>query len=293
MTEDRPRVAIVGAGAVARALGRLMVSGGERVVALAGRDPATAESAAAFIGSMVRAVRISAVPALCDRVLIAVSDSAISDVAVALTRERMRTGIALHTCGALGAEALGPLKRAGVDCGVLHPLQTVMNGEEGVDGLIGAPFGISGDRPALAWAQQIVAELRGRAFEIAAGRTAYYHAGAVMASNAVAAVLDAALALLREAGIEEPEALAALAPLARTSIDNSLRRGPLTAVTGPVVRGDATTVAAHMAAVETAGGSVAALYRATACHLLQMARRRGLSAVRVDGIESVLGARQP
>ena len=77
----------------------------------------------------------------------------------------------------------------------------------------------------------------------------------------------------------------AIAPLARTSVDNVLASGPQAALTGPVARGDAATVAAHMRALEDVDPTVARLYEAAAAHLLTLAGQRGLPADRVRAIE--------
>ena len=41
-----------------------------------------------------------------------------------------------------------------------------------------------------------------------------------------------------------------LAPLMRHSLDNALSMGPASALTGPIARGDAATVAAHLAVLD-------------------------------------------
>jgi predicted short-subunit dehydrogenase-like oxidoreductase (DUF2520 family) len=63
--------------------------------------------------------------------------------------------------------------------------------------------------------------------------------------------------LLRTAGVAEPARL--LAPLLSASLDNALRFGDA-GLTGPVARGDAATVAAHVAALDasTPASAVAA-----------------------------------
>jgi len=281
-------IAIVGAGAVAQALGRLLLSRRQDVVALASRSRAHAEQAAAFIGPSVRPVACPDVPGVATHVLIAVADEAVTPVADALAAAGMRTGVALHTCGAKGPAALAPLARAGVECGVLHPLQTVTTPEQGTRSLPGVSFGICGDPMALAWAEELVAILSGRPLRVEADRMSFYHAGAVMAGNASIAVLDAAVALMAHAGIEPGTALAALGPLARTSVDNALGGGPVAALTGPIARGDAATVAAHMNAMREVPGSVKDLYQAASRHLMGMARQRGLSEAKLDAIEALV-----
>src|SRR5262245_39581991 len=124
MTERPAPIGIVGAGAVAQALGRCLHGCGQPVFGVASRSREHAEAAARFIGAGVRAVDVSELPANVSRVLVAVRDEGIQPVAELLARSGMSGGIALHTCGAAGSDALKPLQNAGVACGVLHPLQT-------------------------------------------------------------------------------------------------------------------------------------------------------------------------
>jgi predicted short-subunit dehydrogenase-like oxidoreductase (DUF2520 family) len=112
-----------------------------------------------------------------------------------------------------------------------------------------------------------------------------------MASNALVAALDAAVILLAHAGIERQAALQAVGPLARTTLDNVLDRGPQAALTGPIVRGDAATVAAHREALRDVDPTVAKLYEAAAGRLLQLAKQRGLSEAGVRAVELALDKR--
>ena len=303
-----------------------MAASGEPIVALASRTRSRAEQAARFINGRgelgaspagpyetrpapldtgrvlldlpsVAVVDIAQVPQLATRVLIAVSDRAIEPVAEALASAGMRSGAALHTCGARGPDALRALGIKGVACGMLHPLQTIMTPEQGVHSFAEATFGLSGDGEATLWADEIVEMVRvvtggePRSLRIDADRLSYYHASAVMGSNALMAVLDAAMILLAHAGVCRDDALRAIGPLARTSLQNALASGPQAALTGPVVRGDAATVAAHTEALRSVEPTVAKLYEASAMHLLQLARQRGLSDASVRAVELVLDHR--
>ena len=289
--QESPRpMAIIGAGTVAQALGRCLHTHREPVIALASRTQASAERAAAFVGSSVQAVTCSAIPRLTNRVIIAVADEGIAPVAKALAAAEM-TGIVLHTSGASGLAPLAALREAGVACGVLHPLQTVVSPEHGASQFDGVAFGVAGDREAVDWAEAIVAILNGDVLRLSADNLPSYHAGAVMASNALIAAIDAALVLMRQAGVEPERALRAIGPLSRASVENTLRLGPQAALTGPVVRGDTATVAAHVAAVDRAPTSVAALYRATAQHLLSLAREQELPPTTLRALAQMLECR--
>jgi predicted short-subunit dehydrogenase-like oxidoreductase (DUF2520 family) len=294
VADTRLSVAIVGSGAVARALGRLMVRGGEPVVALASRNRSHAEDAVRFIDGSAGAIQVVEyrdVPHMASRILIAVSDRAIEPIAESVAAAGMRGGVALHTCGAKGPEALAALRAVGVACGMLHPMQTIISGEQGAASLGEATFGLSGDPGAVEWAEHLVritTQGRGQALHIDPRGLRYYHAAAVMASNALVAALDAAVILLGRAGVERDAALRAIGPLARTSVDNAITRGPQAAVTGPVVRGDAATVAAHRDALRDVDPTVATLYEAAAAHLLELAKQRGLSEASVRALEVVI-----
>ncbi|MCW5981705.1 MAG: DUF2520 domain-containing protein [Bryobacteraceae bacterium] len=281
-------VAIAGGGRVGQALGRLLAERGTPVAAVACRSAAHAEQAAAFIGAGCAPAGYGELSAWAERTLIAVPDDAIEDVAARIAAGGMRRGLALHTSGALGHEALEPLARQGVHCGGLHPLQTVPSPSQGLAALRGAFFAVGGDEPAAKWAEDIAGALGGHAFRIAPGARPLYHAAAVMASNYLVALVDAATSLMERAGVAPDRALPALAPLVEASARNALALGPEKALTGPIRRGDAATVMRHLAALADAPPSVRKLYRAAGAHAVHLARRGGLEESKADALENLL-----
>jgi predicted short-subunit dehydrogenase-like oxidoreductase (DUF2520 family) len=175
-----------------QALGHLLRQRGESIAAVASRSPEHAALAAAFVGGGAKAASYAEIPQHAARVLIAVRDDAIGDVARVLAGSGMHRGTALHTSGARGPEALAALA-AGVACGTLHPLQTVANPEEGVRVLPGVAFAIDGAREATAWAERLVGLLDGLTLHVPAASRPLYHAAAVMASNCVTALMSTLL----------------------------------------------------------------------------------------------------
>lgn len=288
MNSVERRTAIVGTGRVAQAFGRLLAEAGRPPVAVGGRTPAHAERAASFIGPRVKALRIRDVPTVADSVVIAVSDQAVGAAADELALNIIPVKLALHTSGAYGPELLSVLTERGAACGVLHPLQTIADRSRGVGALRGASYGIGGDDAAVEWAQEMVAAAGGTALRIPPSGFASYHAGAVMASNAVVAVIDAAVALFGAAGVERNAALQAIRPLCLTSARNVLDLGPEAALTGPVQRGDAETVRLHTQALAGCPRYVVDLYLAASRALLHIARRRGLNETSARAIEMAL-----
>jgi len=290
--EASPRAAIgiVGTGSVAQALGHLLYARGAPIVAVTSRTPSRAREAAAFIGPAVEVLPCAEFARKVSRVLIATSDAEITPAAERLADAGLRHSVVLHTCGARGPEALAPLRASGNACGVCHPLQTFTDPQQGADALTGAAFGISGDGEARLWAEEIGAMLGGWTLPVDADSMAAYHAGAVMVSNSQPALIEGALQAWALAGIDRSTALTALGPLSRRALDNALRLGPEDALTGPVSRGDAATVRAHVAALASAPAHVDNLYRAVAQTLLVLARRRGLSEIQLQEIAGALDA---
>ncbi|MGF6824334.1 putative short-subunit dehydrogenase-like oxidoreductase (DUF2520 family) [Microbacterium sp. ZKA21] len=122
----------------------------------------------------------------------------------------------------------------------IHPLQT-FTGTEPPEVFHGIGAAIAGRTPvAREAAEHLARALGARPFEIDEVHRASYHAAASFASNYLLAVLDAAEVLARAAGVSEPREL--LGPLVRQSVDNWQARGARAALTGPIVRGDVTTV---------------------------------------------------
>ncbi len=272
---------------MAQTLGRLLRERGERVAAVASRRAEHARAAVEFIGGG-EVVPYSCLPQYAQRILIAVSDDAVGAVGGILAEAGMSRGVVLHTCGAHGPEVLAPLAARGVSCGTLHPLQTVASPAHGMAAVPGCAFGITAEGPAAEWAGRIAMMLGGRALRVSADKRPLWHAAAIMAGNYVIALVDAAVMLMEAAGIEEHDALAAIAPLVRASGSNALSLGPVRALTGPVERGDIDTVAKHCNALTAAPPVVRAFYRAAALQVLDIARRRGLDEAKARVLEKVL-----
>lgn len=281
MSASRLSIGIVGPGRLGQALGRLLFSLGQPVVAIAGRDsPASfssTQAAARFIGSGVQAVATRELPGLTSHILVAVPDHALGAVAAELASAPEPITAALHTSGSRGPEALAPLQQRETSCGTLHPLQTISNPEQGAADLRGSYFGITAEGQALDWAREICASAGAHALMIAAESRPLYHAAAVMASNYMVAMIDAAVTLFAQTGGSEEEARTALAPLIRAAVANSLASSPAEALTGPIERGDAQTIAAHLRALGAAEGvpqSVRDLYCSAGLHTVALARRK-------------------
>ena len=181
-----------------------------------------------------------------DVVLLCVPDTAISGVAASLAPGPW----VAHVSGATPLAALAPhTRRFG-----LHPLQTFTRrrGPEQLDGAWAAATGENDE--ALARARWLGSALGLATFDLDEANRVLYHAGAAMASNYLVTLHQAAARLLELAGAPSE----ALVPLMRRTIENDFE------LTGPIARGDWTTVHNHLEAIAAQAPEIEAAYRALA-----------------------------
>ena len=223
--------AVLGGGAVARALLETLPEAGVRVLASwqrrSGLEPPPLRDV--------------------DLVLLAVSDQAVAEVC-----RRLDIGpgqLVVHLAGALGLDVLRSARRKGARTGSLHPLRAFTRGES--EGFRGAAAGIAGsDGMASADLSELAVRLGMTPLPTAGRARALYHAAAVLAAGAQVALFAEAVRAFRKAtGAKEPEARAALLPLALSALEKLRRESPAEAITGPAARGDLDTIAAHRRAL--------------------------------------------
>ncbi|MFQ5747544.1 MAG: Rossmann-like and DUF2520 domain-containing protein [Gemmatimonadota bacterium] len=189
--------------------------------------------------------------------------------------------VVAHTSGARDASVLAPFSRIGTAVVAWHPLVAVAG--PGPDAFRGASIGLEGDETGLRFGERLAASVGGRPLRLSAGGRGAYHAAAVFASNYLVACLGVALDLLREASggrVGEAD----LAPLARSALRNVERHGLGHGATGPLSRGDLSTIDGHLEALDPPR---AALYRALGRELLDLVRE-GLDPATAAALEDRL-----
>jgi predicted short-subunit dehydrogenase-like oxidoreductase (DUF2520 family) len=275
--EPTPSVFIMGAGIVGTALAARLVRASVPVTGLHGRQVELTDAARAISGVVGSTGEIPAILSESDVVIISVRDERVPEVAERLAKEgRLRpTQILLHTSGANPARtilkpAVGHVRAVGT----LHPLVSFADARVAVENLRDVAFGIEGDEPARAAAKRIVRALGARAVFLEAENLALYHAGAVMASNYVVALADTAQSLLIKAGVPADQALPVLIPLLSSVVQNLAQVGLPGALTGPVERGDVTSVERHLGTLTARAPELIELYRLVGRDVLRLAREK-------------------
>ena len=248
------RIGVIGGGKVGRCLAGYLR---ENLVGITAHSPEHSRQLAAEFGT-----------ALCTNgelveqaevLLLTVPDRLIGTVAAVITGEAQKAAaddasaeakplagkVFLHCSGSLGLAELAPLQQAGAHVGSLHPLQSFAGG---ATQLAGVYMAVDGDEAACQAAIALANALGGHPFRVPAAERAAYHAAACICSNYAVAVEALAQRLMSRWLGDEAAAWQALLPLFKgTAANLEATSSPRTALTGPIARGDATTVARHLA----------------------------------------------
>jgi len=282
---DRGGLLFLGPGRVGISLARLLEGAGLEVIGIWGRRETSLDGARGrvqaplFHGEMPPALAGAGV------VLLTVADGAIPGLAARLAASGylLPGTVVCHCAGALDARVLAPARLAGAVTGTMHPLQSIPSGEAGVAALPGSTFALEGDAGAVEATRRLVEVIGGHPVILGAGERALYHAAAAMAGNYLVTLLRGAAEMLESAGIPTGEGAAALAPMVRRVADRCGGGEAGAALTGPVARGDAATLDAHLEAVARARPSELDLFVALTARTIDLVEAGGTMSVEAIG----------
>ena len=281
-------VSVVGAGRVGTAIAVLLGRAGHRIVAVAGRGPSR-DRASRFLSGVPFLDPADAARAG-EFVLVGVPDGDIHAIAGRIAESGgFRSGQwVTHLSGASGLDVLSPARAAGARPLALHPLQTFPDVAGALERIPGCAMAVTAeDDEGYTVGERIADDLMTRPFRLDDAMRPLYHAAAVFASNYLIVTSAIAEDLFRRAGVPDP--LGAMLPLQRASLDNVERLGAAEALTGPAVRGDATTIEHNLAALRAARPDAVAAYLVLCRAALELATGSGrLPQDRRASVEAVL-----
>jgi predicted short-subunit dehydrogenase-like oxidoreductase (DUF2520 family) len=282
----QPTIAIIGLGKVGTVLGRALHQAGYTIASVSSRDHAKAERVATMLCSRSTTAVEAAQSA--DITLLTISDDAIPSFAAQLADlgawQPQRAVV--HASGASPASVLAPAAAHGSTIGAFHPLAAFASPDTTLP--TGLTFAIEaqGQLHQHLWA--MAQNLGGHPLALDPADKTLYHAAAVIASNYTVTLTALATQLFEHMGATPEQALRALLPLMRTTLDNMERRGLPQALTGPLLRGDVVTVQRHLLALDQSAPQVGVLYRCLAQGTLPLAQRRGLAAESAGALQDMI-----
>ena len=292
---ELPALSIVGPGRVGTAIGVLAAEAAWPVIAIGGRDRDKTTRAARRIGERVRACSVLEAARRGHLVFITVSDDAIEPVCDNIARQNGFNihSIVVHCSGALSSDILSSARNS-CRCLVvsMHPLQTFATVDSACAKLKGTYCFCEGDKGGLPVIESLAKRIGMIPVHIHNSSKVLYHAAAVFACNYLVTLMDAAIETANLAKIDRSTAWSAFVPLVVSTIENISEIGQDRALTGPIARGDITTIAQHIEKLELVEPSLASMYRAMARHTVDIALRNGsITEEKGKEIRSVLKCR--
>jgi predicted short-subunit dehydrogenase-like oxidoreductase (DUF2520 family) len=267
------KIGIIGAGKVGTAIAHCMRQKGLEVWAISDVSEPHLGPARTYLGNgILYTTENIKVVETSDVIAITTQDSRIKEIAqvIAGTTATLDGKVFFHTSGSYPSSILSPLKERGAMVGSFHPLQTFPDIESAIKVLSNAYIFIEGDEMAVDIMASIGKKVGYKVARIKGADKVLYHLSAVFVCNLFCALLFAGQDIMKRVGI----GLEPFFPIIEATLKNIEQKGPLMSLTGPVVRGDVETVAAHIKAIEEMG-LYKEIYRDLSLAALQMSEQMG------------------
>lgn len=247
----RSEIAIIGAGNLAAALAFTLSKTQYRVSEIVSRDAKSSRRKALALARRIaaRAITLDTREVHSRIVWLCIPDREIEACAKALAQSDWQGRIALHSSGSLGSEALEPLRDRGASVASLHPLMTFVPGV--IPSFKGVAFALEGDEAAARVARKIVSALGGQSYRIDRKDKALYHLWGTFASPLLTILLELGERVAKAAHVSPKQARRRATPILRQTVENYVQRGAARGFSGPLVRGDVSTVRRHLRALRT------------------------------------------
>jgi len=271
------KISFIGAGKVGTSLAYLLKRKGYDVFGIASRTINSAQKAYEFIGDITYSNDIYMFIEDSDVVFITTNDDAILTVINGIKENcEIKEGqIFIHTSGSISAEVFKPLEDLGALGISIHPLQTIANPQEGIKNIIGSLFAIDGNEKAFEFAKQVVDDLEGEPFFIESEKKPLYHLSAVIACNYFVTLMNKSVNLFKKVNIDEKIGTEGLIKLVKGTLNNIERLGTEMALTGPISRGDISTVKDHIESMKKYASDTLELYKTLGIYTLEVALKKG------------------
>jgi predicted short-subunit dehydrogenase-like oxidoreductase (DUF2520 family) len=258
-----PTLNIIGCGNVGQTLAHLWSKKGTfKIQDICNRSFASAQDACDFIGEG------HAVESLCDMrqadiFLISTSDQMIAGCCDVLVASNvLKTGnIVFHCSGALPSSILNSVTKTGALIASIHPIKSFADPDLCIINFLGTFCGVEGDETAVTELEIAFHAIGGKTFNINSANKTFYHAASVVVSNYLTALVELGVQTYVKAGLTREEALQIIAPIAHGMITNIVQLDTANALTGPIARGDVSTVNTQLNAFQNWKPEFGELYR--------------------------------
>lgn len=285
------RIGFIGAGRLGSALAWSIAQRGLRVVAVTTPLAADAQRFVAPLPDCAVLESAQAVVDRCDLVFVTTPDMAIAGAAA---QARWREGsAAVHCSGVTDVSALDCAVRDGAQTGGFHPMQTFGDPAAAARSLPGCTITIEAPEPLNGVLVAIARRLECRVNRLPPGMRGRYHAAAGYTSQFINALFAEAAKIWESWGATEQDAVRALLPLARGTLESIASAGIAAGMPGPVSRGDVGSIEKHVATLTPLGDDVLEFYRVLCDRTIPLGMRRGaIDDAQAQRLRDIIGTRR-
>ncbi len=278
---------ILGAGRLGTTLARALCHAGYHLKYISDVIPERAQNTRRITGQGRVTDNNRRAAARAEIIFICVPDDLIPSVVEEISTLNFEGKYVFHTSGTLSSEILKPLARKGARVASFHPAQTFSEplADPGIFERI--YIGLEGDAEAVELGQELAANLGAQVLLLSQAEKPLYHLSLSIASNFLVVLLYEVAELLKTVGLEEKVIVEILDPLLERTLLNIKNKGPVSSLTGPLVRGDLVTVKKHLSITRLHPG-LDRIYRAMAAEALKIARERGLPEGKIKALKRLL-----
>ena len=286
----RMKISIIGVGKLGGALAIALSRKGFKIENLLARNSEKAKKIAELVESKPKIIFENEFAEITsDVILITTQDFEIENVAQKLKENLRHKPIVFHTSGSLSSGILDDLRKIGCPVGSIHPLVSISDASLGAERFADAYFCVEGDDEAVKVGDQIVERLGGISFSVNAEYKTLYHASATAASGHLVALVDVAIEMLTECGIEKANAQKILLPLIKSTVENLETQSTAQSLTGTVARADFKTLENHLKTLEeNVSAEAQEVYLQLAARSVHLAERQGANALNLEKIRGKL-----
>lgn len=175
-----------------------------------------------------------------------------------------------HTSGSQSISSLVSLKERGASLGSLHPLQTFPDIDSAIKVLPDTYIFVEGEEKSIPILTTIGNKIGYRTILIRSENKVLYHLCAVFVCNLLCALIYAGSQIMEKIDTD----LEPFFPIIKATLKNIEEKGPVLALTGPIVRGDVETVLSHIESIKNMPVFLET-YNSLSLFALEMARKRG------------------
>lgn len=260
----------VGAGKVGFSLGKYFKENGILITGYYSKNHNSAKEAAEFTGTKAF-LNLQQLVQESNVIFITTPDGEIEGVWNELKELSINNKLICHCSGLLSSEIFSDISKFGAYPYSIHPMFAMSDKYNSFKNFRKAFITIEGHEKYINKFTELFKSLGNSVKIIDKENKSLYHLASVISSNLVLGLINNGVDYLKHCGFSEELAIDALYPLISNNIENIKVSGTVKSLTGPLERGDLSTMQTHMLSLSEEDKI---LYRALNNNLLKVAKKK-------------------